>query len=264
MKARPKWYDIAMQLVPRIWDATGRLLDHISVNDPADVSLIPRLAFWHFQGCMETSSFCIQRGRYSVCMGILRQSVEALSVIDAGLQKDDKMRRHLIREWRSNQISLGELRRELDRSSWIHYGKGLWDEKWSEFFADLSKAVQPYAHYSSNLMYWQYQTTGDPALRIQPEQGGHRTMLAKLGPQIADPEKSWRLTLLEGLAEWALGRISIANDATGCCSSLASDMDDFGTALRGSRLLDTTGDWASELLGLVWFSDGMLPPDHLD
>jgi len=35
------------------------------------------------------------------------------------------------------------------QSSMMAYGTGLWDEPWSDFYGNLARAVQPYAHYTT-------------------------------------------------------------------------------------------------------------------
>ena len=57
----------------------------------------------------------------------------------------------LLLDWKNGKKSHGEVRKALERAVWPRYGVGLWSEPWSDFYANLARAVQPYAHYTPEL-----------------------------------------------------------------------------------------------------------------
>jgi hypothetical protein len=61
----------------------------------------------------------------------------------------------LLEKWEKEKKSQGEIRRALEQHVWPQVPiQGLWGESWSDFWRDLSGAVQPYAHFSPPLMRW--------------------------------------------------------------------------------------------------------------
>ena len=93
-------------------------------------------------------------GAHAVAVGLLRDAVEALSVVALSISPDGEKVR-LLREWNENRLSAGEVRKHLEAKVWPSVTiTGLWGEPWSKFWADLAGAVQPYAHFTSLRMAW--------------------------------------------------------------------------------------------------------------
>lgn len=145
------------------------------------------------------------------------------------------------------KISHGELRAKLEKDVWPLYGSGLWDEPWRGFFGNLARAVQPYAHYTPQLMYWQFSD-----LTHRAEDGGQHWSL--LGPNTYDPLKASCITLLHSLTVWALGRLLIASNDIGA-PPIKSLIQEFGTALASSNMLFEKGDWGDQLPANMFFSE---------
>ena len=64
----------------------------------------------------------------------------------------------VLSDWKDGKKSHGELRKVLEREVWPRYDAGLWSKPWPEFYANLARAVQPYAHYTPELQGWQFST----------------------------------------------------------------------------------------------------------
>jgi hypothetical protein len=145
---KPRWFAIGEQLIwPLIWmgvAVAGK------VRLPTALMPIPELALCHHAGCIEAAGHANRRGKHSAAMCLVRQSLEALTVAEIGLQ-DPVFAGPLLDGWSAGKKSHGELRKALEREIWPSYGTGLWDEPWAEFYGNLARAVQPYAHYSPEL-----------------------------------------------------------------------------------------------------------------
>jgi hypothetical protein len=102
-------------------------------------------------------------------MALLRQCVEALTIVDVGLQPHE-FATDVLLSWVEDRLTQGQIRKKLEAERWPQYGCGLWQESWGEYFGNLARAVQPYAHYSRTLMGWQFSvpaTISEPGLVLQ-------------------------------------------------------------------------------------------------
>lgn len=142
-------------------------------------------------------------------MCILRQCIEALSIIEVGLNGDIPWAEGILEKWHAKSITLGKIRRELEARAWPLYGHGLWSESWAEFFSQLAGAVQPYAHYTRDLQAWQMQVLEAPAASRLAD--GGIVLQAKIGPNTYDADKATRVTLYMTVLLWAVGRIILDN-----------------------------------------------------
>jgi len=167
--------------------------------------------------------------------------VEALTVVDAALQLPD-LRSQLLSAWRDGQLSPGKLRAELEKSVWPRYGGGLWKESWAEFFADLARAVQPYAHYTRELQEWQFAAVSG----LQPRSETHAVFVAQVGPNTYDAMRASRITVLHSLIGWTLGRLLAANGAL--ADAYKERVHELGTELaRCEYLCGGALSWPEEL-----------------
>lgn len=183
---------------------------------------------------------------HSVAMCLLRQCVEALTLVDLGLQSDG-FRITLLKNWKEGRRSSGEIRQELERNVWPRYGRGLWDENWAEFFSNLARSVHPFAHYSPELLGWQV------AVR---KFDGRTQFVAEIAPAAYDPLKASRITLLHSLIVWTLARLTMENAPEDAVPEFTAEVEQLRVALGSSKLLFKTKDWADELAPHVLFLPG--------
>jgi len=115
---------------------------------------IPHYAGKHCLQSIRLSRLANEGGAHAVAVCLLRDAVEALSLVALGISQDpDKVR--LLNQWNEERLSAGELRKHLEAKVWPQVGiKGLWGESWDLFWASLALSVQPYAHFSPLRMRW--------------------------------------------------------------------------------------------------------------
>lgn len=239
--SKPYWMNVGLRLWPKAMQIADGAFSE--TNDPQS-GMISRLAVFHLATCMETANFANQNQNnfYSVAVCLLRQCVETLSVIDLALQEPEYSRDRL-RKWENSKLSPGELRKALESDVWPRYGSGLWGEPWREFFANLAGAVQPYAHYTPDLLGWQIKVARDE---------GDRTFLANLAPRAHDPIRTARVAVLQAIVTWTFARLLLMNRPKDALR-LASDTDQLSAALRDSKLLWAGKDWAAQLMPHVMY-----------
>lgn len=241
----PEWKSVAAEVAPVVLSLVDR---ELAQNESRDLhaNLIPHLATYHLNACLNASIEANAAFQPSVAICLLRQCVEALTVIDVGFQ-DLSLRDPLFEEWRAGKTTTGGLRKCLAETVWPRYGVGLWDESWTEFFSNLAKAVHPYAHYSPELLGWQQSIVGFD--------GGSGFLIAT-GPRGQDPVKASRLALLQSLVIWTLARLLFANRSSPDVISLKPAVDRLARAIGSSKLLFKSKDWADELMPHVAFYPG--------
>lgn len=126
-------------------------------NPPvADLQLryVPLYAGKHCLQSVRLSRLGNEGGAHAVAVGLLRDAVEALSVVALAISADDEKVR-LLQEWNEDRLSAGEVRKYLEAKVWPNVTiTGLWGEPWTKFWADLAGAVQPYAHFTPLRMRW--------------------------------------------------------------------------------------------------------------
>ncbi len=126
-------------------------------NPPIKNLQLQFLPHWAGKHCLESvviSRLANEAGGHAIAVGLLRHSVEALSVVAMGISSWSQKVKTL-EKWEKEKLSQGALRRSLEQDVWPTTGlRGLWGESWSQFWRNLCKAVQPYAHFSPPLMRW--------------------------------------------------------------------------------------------------------------
>jgi len=242
MDDRPEWVRLGDAILGPLLADTSQALASFSGAD-YHITQVPRLALHHLAHCLQTSIDTNRDGCHGVALSLLRQAVEALTIVELGLVGTDVAYR-LLEGWDSGKLTHGNLRCALEKSVWPKYGNGLWDEPWSEFFTRLAKAVQPYAHCSPELIQWNL------AVLAMGSSGNLIT-----GAGVYDPTKASRLTLFHALVTWALGKILFANRAS--CPSMVhgSDVTRLGIALSGCSLLMKGQDWSVQLWPHLFFKE---------
>lgn len=243
--SEPKWKSIASDIGGCVLTNTVREIEKRRSAD-LNASITPQLAVFHLEACLNASIEANAMFQPSVAICLLRQCVEALTLIDLGLQATD-YRDVIVNDWLSGKTTTGSLRKHLEAQVWPRYGSGLWDEPWKEYFANLAKAVQPYAHYSPELLGWQISIVGFE---------GRNRFIAATGPQSYDPVKASRLALLQSLIIWTLARLLIANSTDPEVVKLSIRVDHLKTEIGTSKLLFKSKDWADELMPHVVFYPG--------
>ena len=135
------------EVVRRSW------VDQPPVAD-TQLQFIPHYAGKH---CLETvrlSRLANEGGAHAVAVGLLRDAVEALSVVALGISMD-RSKIDVLRRWNDEKLSAGELRMHLETHVWPQVASvGLWGESWASFWESLARSVQPYAHFSPLRMRW--------------------------------------------------------------------------------------------------------------
>jgi len=246
--ARPGWLSIVQTIDgPVLNGAAEALATSPLMSIDMDIGMIPRAALFHLRGCVETGLWANGQGYHAAALGIFRHSVEALSLIDVGLQPPT-FSCEILTRWKAGKKSLGEIRKDLEAKIWPGYGTGLWTEPWADYFSNLARSVQPFAHYTPDLMNWQFFLP-----QQQPAVGssGELLMLTRLDEKANDPVKAARLYLLSAMVVWTLGRLLRANRAD--WKEPDGGIDRLGTAIASSKLLDKGQNWSEQLMGHVFF-----------
>jgi hypothetical protein len=227
----PSWFQIGEPLLwPTMHAALKKLSERRTGNMHLD--LMPECAAIHLIHCLDTSMDTNRRGRHSVAIGLVRQCVEALTLVEIGLQEQE-YRNSLLEGWSNETKSQGEIRKALERDVWGRYGRGLWTETWAEFFGEFARAVQPYAHYTQLLQGWQF--ASPPGQQLTRSADGNYLFLAQIGLNTYDGLKGTRITLLHCLLAWTLARILLANDSDNTVDP--NVIEELGTAIGKSELL---------------------------
>ena len=244
--ARPKWLTLTDNLLGPLLAMTE---DALKISNTTDTHLnaLPLFALMHLAESLESSMSANERGAHSVAICLVRQSIEALTVVELGLLPET-MGQTLLSKWESSKKGHGEIRATLESKVWPAYGSGLWDEPWSAYFGNLAKAVQPYAHYTPNLMHWQWAVL---------DHDGLKRLVIRTGPRSYDPLKASRITLFHSLIGWTLGRLLLENGKLIASPSVVKRIREWGDALSTSNLLFKRKNWGDELAGLVLFKEGV-------
>jgi hypothetical protein len=242
---KPEWFTLGDEL---LWPLIGMGVATARGHRLPSVDLQPlaELALCHHAGCMEASNHANRRGKHSAAICLVRQSVEALTIAEIGLQPPE-FAEPLLSAWKEGKKSHGELRRALEQDVWPTYGTGLWDERWAEFYGNLARAVQPYAHYTSELQGWQFATVA---------YDGGREFMAMFGLETYDVLQATRITLFQMLLTWMLGRILLAHGRNLDVLARRDSILGLGRALGSSKLLFQRGEWWAQLAPHMLFKPG--------
>jgi len=242
-----EWYDQAVELAGSLVGHVNRALAALPFRGPRvgspDLRELPRLALRQFLDGTITAVDANSRGRHATAVALLRQGVEALTIIELGLIDTDEAWKQLML-WRDERQSQGALRKYLERSAWSRYGDGLWSETWAAFAASLARSVQPYAHLSAGLLQWQLK------VRTELSHTGHAIVLVGEG---VDPIKRERVALALSLQIWMLGRLALVH--TTAPATLRRRVTHLGQLLASTRWLTEGADWSEQLLPHLWLRD---------
>jgi hypothetical protein len=245
MTSSPKWLPLGEEIATTAIDEALSVTNYLRFPN-LQVKPIPYMAVCHLHACFSLSIDSNKRGWHSAAICLLRQCVEAVTVMDIGLQ-DTSYSEPLLLGWAEGRRSHGELRKRLEEDVWPSYGTGLWDEPWSKYFANLAKAVQPYAHYSPELQGWQW---------VNVKQLSNRSFILGMGPETYDELKACRIALLHALTGWTIARTLLATNRSRPINQREHQITELGNALARSKLLFKSADWATQLMPHMWFKRG--------
>lgn len=178
------------------------------VNQPPvanmQLQFIPYYAGKHCLESVRLSRLANEGGAHAVAVGLLRDAVEALSVVALGISNDlDKVK--LLNRWNEDKLNPGELRKHLEKTVWQQVSiKGLWGESWACFWKSLASSVQPYAHFSPLRMRWHQ--------HIQIIDGKEHLWINHPSGDF-EPYRAARVVAFQLLVFWAFSELVCAFDA---------------------------------------------------
>lgn len=204
----PEWFRLGN---PLMWGIPKAVYDFVSSGTALSTNHenAVRCATIHFIHCLNLSVESNRKGQHAVAICLCRQCAEALTVMEIGLIRDLGLSSSLLTAWLDGSKTSGATRKELAKKVWPQYGRGLWEESWSEFVAEFGQALHPYAHYTPELQSWQIALAGDNAHK---DRDGNYLFLARVGLETYEANKATRVTLLHVLLSYILGRIVVENN----------------------------------------------------
>ena len=126
MNELPKWFQLNEELMFPLIGMGLASVRRVSFSS-CDLEQHGYLALLHHAGCIEAGNDANRNGKHSAAMSLIRQSMEALSIVEISL-KEPSFAEPLLQSWRADKIQHGNLRKKLEAKIWPNYGKGLWDE----------------------------------------------------------------------------------------------------------------------------------------
>lgn len=234
--------DALEALAERIFFTLARLQDH--VGDGSHESFLPRIAASHFAGHFATAGWANRCGLHAVSLGTARQAFEALSVIEVGLLGAAGTEQLL--RWEKGGVTAGGLRKWLETHAWPDYPPGIRGVSWSAFMLDLGRALQPYAHFSPQLLQWNMNVVQAP--------GGATPWVVAIGPSSYDAARAARIQLLRATLLWALGTVTYRADAELLALQGSNDLGELRQEIERSEWL-ISSDWEEVLIPHVWDAD---------
>lgn len=241
---KPNWLILSDQAFHPIYERMGRAVQENDL-DP-QLRPIPGEAFRFLIYLLGYSDDANRQGRHSVSIALLRQCVEAISIMELGIIRHADRSQQLVR-WHERKATPGEIRKWLEKSVWTNYGSGLWNESWAQYMSQFARATQPYAHFSPDLMLWQERFLGF-------DDGDIGWVMQ--GNDAYDPQKASRITLFHSILHFTLGKLLVENgertDVQFC-----SLVTEFGDALAASRYLSGhQTDWEQVFIAMMWGKNG--------
>lgn len=233
----PAWLTTAEEIHEVIVKLAARRLEGRRRSD-FDVTAIPQLALHHHLSCWSQANEANRTGMHSVSLTLLRSCIESLSLIELGLSDALGTEEELI-AWRDCKHKLGDVRKFLELNVWPSRGHGLRGETWTETMTLLAKHIQPYAHYSRQLQWWQLADASEVLGLARP--AANRLYVI---PGKYDPLKASRITIMLVVLVWALGRI-VCSPADH--EPLSVKLDELGRQLSSDRLLFGKTQWEWDL-----------------
>lgn len=131
----------------------GAWANHPPVAD-LQLQFIPHYAGKHCLESVRLSRLANEGGAHAVAVGLLRDAVEALSLVAVGIcPNSDKV--SILCQWNDEELRPGEIRQYLENHVWPDVTNlGLWGESWASFWRNFARSVQPYAHLTPLRLRW--------------------------------------------------------------------------------------------------------------
>lgn len=249
-KSTPKWFSIGEEATPQVMQ---HIADAVSANAMSpQVKFSPTLAHWFILDTLLLSNTANRDGMHANALALLRQCIEAISVIELGICQHKDAETMLLK-WDADEVTPGKLRSWLQDNVWVSYGTGLWNEPWHVFMREFAAAIQPYAHYCRNLAQWQLRLHGF----VETEDSdGSLHGLIELRPRAYDSQKATRITLFHALITYMLGRIWMTTNHHKD-KNFVNLITRLGVALGKSRYLDGhSTDWGQQFWAMLWEHNG--------
>ena len=161
-------------------------------------------------------------------------------VIDVGLIATDPARATL-QQWYSGTITAGELRKWLAGNAWgVGPLRGLWDEPWPQLVMQLSRALQPYSHFTPELLQWNFN-------QVTPLDRNGKFIVA-IGMEHVDQSRLVRLGVLRGVLLWMLGTMIAQYDDADPNEVTSWDLPALAATMKSSGWLISESDWGDNLI----------------
>jgi hypothetical protein len=116
-----------------------RIADIVSsIQMVPQVRSAPMLAHWFVLDTLLLANQANREGMHANALALLRQCVEAISIIELGLSGHADAEATLLK-WDADHLTPGKLRSWLQANVWSKYGAGLWSEPWSTFMLEFAR-----------------------------------------------------------------------------------------------------------------------------
>ncbi|SRR5579871_1475330 len=242
-RSPPLWFTLGEEATSATMRRVAGAVTDIALS--LQVKNLPMQAHWFILDSLLLANRANREGMHANALALTRQCVEAISVIELGLcgHKDSEA---LLMKWEADELTPGALRKWLSENVWPIYGSGLWSEPWAEFMSKFARAIQPYAHYCSQLAKWQLRLHGELKSESTP------TLLIEYSPHAYDPQKATRITLFHAIITFALARVWITQTRQKD-AEFASLINRLRIALGQSKYLDGhQTDWDQQFWAFIW------------
>lgn len=246
----PEWFTINEIATPQVMQ---RILESVSdLQMDIQVRSAPMLAHWFMLDSLLLANQANRAGMHANALALTRQCIEATTIVELGVCGHAEAENVLLK-WDADKINPGKLRGWLERSVWSQYGFGLWTEPWSTFMREFAAAVQPYAHYGTDLAKWQVRLLDISEVSRDSDKSWQG--LIEVKPRAYDPQKATRITLFHAILTFTLGRIwTTANPSD---KEFAALINRLRIALGKSQYLDGhQTNWSQQFWAMVWKRSG--------
>ena len=124
----PEWFLIHEEVLPHVMKRVAASVSELNLS--LQVRSAPMMAHWFLLDSFVLARKANEQGMHANALALLRQCVEALSVIELGLCAHPEQESILLR-WDDDKLNPGKLRAWLELNIWPRYGTGLWSEPWA-------------------------------------------------------------------------------------------------------------------------------------
>jgi len=131
MKNVPKWFEVGGELIGKV---SGYAMESIEglPDLSSDQASAARCALYHYVQCLKLSGDVNREGQHAVAISLVRQCVEALTILESALISDRVLCQSLRSAWIHGKKTSGAIRKELSSKVWASYFPGLWLKPWTD------------------------------------------------------------------------------------------------------------------------------------